>query len=419
MLHPLRHGLVLFLSVGAMAQSIVAEGAEPNGYPNYTTIQCGQQGDGVIASVADTDYWRIQCSGAMTLRAFVGPGFAQPRIQDTVLELRDAGNTLLASNDDGSGIGLYSEVRDFRVPGPGAYFLVVRGYAAYTGSYSLDVQCGPSGPAWAPGGECGEPNITNGTACPATCWNRLAGAIASAGDKDRFVFTATSGQRITFSTGPGVTGVAISDTTLTLRSDTGTVIADNDDALGLYSRISYSFTSSGTYYIDVAGYLDQVVGTYQLELDCSGVVPSPGSMTTFGAGCIGSLGHIPRIQRRTSSSGLTYVERPIIGTVMVGDMTQCPPGGLLVIGGAFQELNPSINLGILGAPGCMAQIIAVSLEAQVVGGSGTAQWTLNVPYDQNLVGAAIEYQGIVLDQFANSLGLIVSNRLRAIVGNSF
>jgi len=401
------------------AQFIVLEGPEPNSFPNFTAMQCLQQGDGVIGSAADTDYWRLQFSGPQTLRVSVGPGFAQPRIQDTVLELRDAGNTLLASNDDGAGLGLYSEIRDFRIPGAGTYFVVVRGYTANVGSYSLDVQCGPAGPAWSPGVEIQEPNQTNVGASPSSCWTRAAGAIGFAGDIDRFAFFASAGQRISIATAPGANGVAISDTTLTLRNAAGLVLASNDDALGLYSRISFLFPTAGVYYVDVAGYLNQVIGTYQLEFDCSGIVPAPASVTIFGAGCLGSNGLVPSLLRRTSASGLTYIERPLIGTVMTGDLVQCPPLTVAFIGAALQDINPPIDLGFLGAPGCLAQILAEVFDAQPVSASGTANWVLPVPYDQGLVGVTVEYQALVFDPTVNSLGLTISNRLRAVVGNSF
>jgi hypothetical protein len=349
----------------------------------------------------------------------VGPGFAQPRIQDTVMELRDAGNTLLASNDDGAGLGLYSEIRDFRIPGAGTYFVVVRGYTANVGSYSLDVQCGPTGPAWNAGVESPEPNQTNGNASTGSCWTRAAGAIGFAADIDRFAFTASAGQRITISTGPGANGVAISDTTLTLRNAAGLLLASNDDAIGLYSRISFVFPTSGAYFIDVAGYLNQVIGTYEVEFDCSGIVPAPASVTIFGAGCLGSNGLVPSFLRRTSASGLTYIERPLIGTVMTGDIVQCPPLTVAFIGAALQDVNPPIDLGFLGAPGCLAQILASVFDARAVSASGTANWVLPVPYDQALVGVTVEYQALVFDPTVNSLGLTISNRLRAVVGNSF
>jgi hypothetical protein len=410
--------LAFVLAAALPAQAIVLEGAEPNSFPNFTALQCLQQGDGVIGSAADTDYWRLQFSGPQTLRVSVGPGFAQPRIQDTVIELRDAGNTLLASNDDGAGLGLYSEIRDFRIPGAGTYFVVVRGYTANVGSYSLDAQCGPPGPAWVPGTENSEPNQGNANATLAACWTRATGSIGFAADVDRFAFSAAAGQRITMSVGPGATG-AITDTTLTLRNAAGTVLASNDDALGLYSRVSFVFASAGTYYVDVAGYLNQVIGTYEIEFDCSGIVSAPASVTIFGAGCLGSNGLVPSFLRRTSASGLTYIERPLLGTVMTGDLVQCPPLTVAFIGAALQDVNPPIDLGFLGAPGCLAQILATVFDAQAVSALGTANWVLPVPYDQALVGVTVEYQALVFDPTVNSLGLTISNRLRAIVGNSF
>jgi hypothetical protein len=398
---------------------VVTESAEPNSFPSFTLFACGQQGDGLIQSAQDIDYWRVQFAGPTTLRAAVGPGSVAPRIADTRIELRDAGNTLIAENDDAAGIGLYSELRDIRVPSAGIYYVVVKGYAANTGSYSLDVSCGPPGPPWSYTIEAAEPNATNSTATPATCWNRFDGAVVFAADVDRFAFPASVGQMVTITTGPGNSGSAISDTVLTVRNGAGLSLAYNDDALGLYSRVTFIPPATGTYYADVAGYLSQVVGTYTLEFDCSGIQQAPASMTTSGTGCLSSFGTVPRIQRRTNSSGLTYVERPLIGTLMVGDMTQCPPFSPIFIGAGFQEQNPPIDLGVIGAPGCYALIVASLFDLVVAGPSGTANWYLSVPFNQAFVGAIVEYQGLVFDPIANPLGLVTSNRLRAIVGNSF
>jgi hypothetical protein len=269
-----------------------------------------------------------------------------------------------------------------------------------------------------PGTENSEPNQSNANATLAACWTRATGSIGFAADVDRFAFSAAAGQRITMSVGPGATG-AITDTTLTLRNAAGTVLASNDDALGLYSRVSFVFASAGTYYVDVAGYLNQVIGTYVLELDCSGLVMAPASMTSFGVGCLGSNGLIPLIERRTSASGLTYVERPLIGTVMTGDLRNCPSATVAFLGIGLQEISPPIDLGFLGAPGCTGLVNILAFDPRPVSATGTANWALVVPYDQNLVGASLDYQALVLDLPVNAIGLTTSNRLRAIVGNSF
>src|SRR5262249_28314683 len=52
------------------------------------------------------------------------------------------------------------------------------------------------------------------------------------------------------------TGGTAMDTYLRLFDASGTQVAANDDASGLYSRIDYSFAKPGTYYIGVSGYPD-------------------------------------------------------------------------------------------------------------------------------------------------------------------
>ena len=184
----------------------------------------------------------------------------------------------------------------------------------------------------------------------------------------------------------------------------------------LYARVTYTFPSAGTYYVDIAGYLNQVVGTYTLEFDCSGIQPAAASMTMFDTGCLSSFGQIPRFQRRSSSSGLTYVERPLIGTTCVADLALCPPNSAVFVAVGFQATSPQ---PIPGAPGCNLLVAPLLTELRFANATGAATWVLGVPHNQAFVGLTLECQGLVFDPPANALGAAVSNRLRAVIGNSF
>ncbi len=76
-----------------------------------------------------------------------------------------------------------------------------------------------------------------------------------AGDHDWYRISLTAGQQITISlsgtSGPG----GVSDTYLNLRSSTGVLLAHNDDNGGtLNSKIVFTATTSGTYYIDAGAW---------------------------------------------------------------------------------------------------------------------------------------------------------------------
>jgi serralysin len=90
-----------------------------------------------------------------------------------------------------------------------------------------------------------------------------SGVIGVSGDHDWFAVTLTAGETYEFHLNGAATGgaPALPDTYLRLRNASGTVIAENDDSGGsLNSTIRFSATTSGTYYLDAAGWLDTSTG---------------------------------------------------------------------------------------------------------------------------------------------------------------
>lgn len=88
----------------------------------------------------------------------------------------------------------------------------------------------------------------------------FSGNIGSSGDSDYVAINLVTGQNYQFS----LEGVSLSDPMLTLRNSSGTQIAFNDDGgSGRDSLITYTATSSGTYYLDASAYSNHT-GTYRL-----------------------------------------------------------------------------------------------------------------------------------------------------------
>ncbi len=76
-------------------------------------------------------------------------------------------------------------------------------------------------------------------------------SVDFAGDQDWFRLTLTAGWRYSFAM-DAATGSSL-DAYLRLLTATGQQLAFNDDAIGLNSRISFTATSSGTYYLSAQG----------------------------------------------------------------------------------------------------------------------------------------------------------------------
>jgi len=96
------------------------------------------------------------------------------------------------------------------------------------------------------------------------------GFVNFSGDHDWFRISLRAGETYQFR----ALGPTLNDPTLSLRNSVGSQLAFNDDAEGLNSLINYTATSTGTYYLDMGGYLSNT-GSYS-------VVASEGTVNLTG-----------------------------------------------------------------------------------------------------------------------------------------
>jgi predicted lipoprotein with Yx(FWY)xxD motif len=101
--------------------------------------------------------------------------------------------------------------------------------------------------------------------------------LHSTSDYDYMMFNATSGYTYVMETSSTVDNT---DTYMTLYDTDGvTELTYNDDYSGLQSRISWTCTSTGTYYIEVKGY-NGAEGRYSILLLSDEPTPTPGPTAT-------------------------------------------------------------------------------------------------------------------------------------------
>lgn len=103
------------------------------------------------------------------------------------------------------------------------------------------------------------------------------GVINTSGDQDWYRVTLTAGQSYTITlNGAAVSGIgAISDTVLRVYNAVGALVAENDDAGGsLYSALTFTASSSGTFYVSAGGY-QSLTGGYNLSVSQPGPAPEP------------------------------------------------------------------------------------------------------------------------------------------------
>lgn len=108
------------------------------------------------------------------------------------------------------------------------------------------------------------------------------GVLDTLGDHDWYRVTLTAGQTYTFTI--GATGAGdIQDSYLRLHNGAGTLIAENDDIAfpgNTYSRIVFTATTSGTYFVNVGAYNDLETGNFRLTAASDLTDSIPGSSAT-------------------------------------------------------------------------------------------------------------------------------------------
>jgi hypothetical protein len=151
--------------------------------------------------------------------------------------------------------------------------------------------------------------------------------------------------------------------------------------------------SGGHYYTD----------TWEFQLG------APASITSYGAGCVGSRG-IPSL---TAQPGST----PRMGTTLQMNIQNLPWTGpaFLVLGvsdSTYQSTALPFDLTPIGAPGCFLRtsIDQIDLLTNVL---GSASWSWTVPL---VPGGVFHAQVLPLDPTANTLGLTTSNGARGVIG---
>jgi hypothetical protein len=227
---------VYYLDAGGFSTTVGSYTVVANEVPattaTYASVGVGASAQGDIQDANDQDWFAISLlAGQSYIFDAHGVGLSDP-----TLALRNSVGTQLAFNDDG-GPGLDSRV-EFTAAASGTYFLDVGGFSTNTGSYTLSTRIDDA---------ADDVNTTDSVAVGGS----RTGTINSAADQDFYAVSLTAGQSYIFD----AHGVGLSDPTLALRNSAGTQVAFNDDGgPGLDSRVEFTATASGTYFLDVGGF---------------------------------------------------------------------------------------------------------------------------------------------------------------------
>jgi serralysin len=202
------------------------------------------------------------------------------------------------------------------------------------------------------------PDITesaDATATTATPYNlgvgqTAQGTISSLGDHDWYRISLVAGQTYTFAEiGTGTN--SLNDTFLNLRDSSGTVLASDDDAgPGLSSSLTFTATSTGTYYVDAGAFGNGSAGQYGISATLgtrpnfnismgAGAVDAYASWSTPGTGAVVTYGfrQSPATYTASGSNISTFTQVSAAEMAAVQTALQLWSD---VAGVTFQQVNP-------------------------------------------------------------------------------
>jgi len=110
---------------------------------------------------------------------------------------------------------------------------------------------------------------------------------------------------------------------------------------------------------------------------------------------------------------------PIIGTAMTFTASNIPAtAALSVYVCSAGQVNPGLDLGGIGAPGCFAHVSLPEIFAQDILTNPTGTAALTIPNDPFFVGQQFFSQAVSFVSGANAFGMITSNGVRSVM-NAF
>ncbi|MFN7873093.1 MAG: C2 family cysteine protease, partial [Cyanobacteriota bacterium] len=115
-------------------------------------------------------------------------------------------------------------------------------------------------PATGPLGETPDIAANTSTSATISVGGSSTGVVGTLGDRDWFRIALIGGLTYRFN----LNGNTLSDPTLYLRNASGISLAFNDNFSGLNSQITFTATTSGTYYLDAGGFLSSQ-GSYSIS----------------------------------------------------------------------------------------------------------------------------------------------------------
>jgi subtilisin-like proprotein convertase family protein len=237
----------------------------------------------------------------------------------------DGTTSLLSSGGFGPSV-------QWTAPSSGTYYLEAGGLTN-TGTYFVSIAVDDHGD-------------TSGTATAIAIPSTTAGSIEAPYDLDVFSFVATSGTSYRFRT----TLNSLNDSTLSLLAPDGTtqLSYDDDGGGGLSSLIDWIAPSSGTYFVEVAGFGSDS-GSYDLVASING--PGSGSSALLAPAASGLMMESDSASLLSSEQPVSSTEGPsLLGSFVVvsqGTAGGSAQGGIKPVSQSRSESGTKNDLALL------------------------------------------------------------------------
>ena len=248
-------------SVRAAPAGFVGESEPNDSAATADSTALGDQATGSIDPAGDGDYWFFLATAGQVVEIDVDAAQFGSPLDPTLELLASDGVTSLAFNDDFDGL---DSRLSYRIQTSGVHYAVIRGFAGSGGTghtYAINfgtVTCNVVGTE-------NEPNDAPAAARAVSLGTDGTGEICPSSDIDYWSFPVTAGTIIELDIDASQFGSPLNPVIGLFARDGVTLLAVNDDADGLDSRLTYRIDSTGTYYAGVVGYDGGPGYTYTLH----------------------------------------------------------------------------------------------------------------------------------------------------------
>lgn len=240
-------------------------------------VAVGGSATGQLEIVGDTDWFSVSLSAGRQYTFALASG-ATNGLQDPYLRLFSiGGTTMLAENDDANGLG--SQV-DIAITATGTYYLEASSGtnpdnpAVGTRMGNYVVSASTTGDDYSAGVS---------TTGRITVGAQATGQLETFGDGDWFAINLEAGKQYTFTLNSG-TSDGLTDPSLSLHRNDGSLVTSNDDFDGLNSEITVTAATTGTYYLGASsGQNGTGTGSYTLSASLPITVPPPTAEDDYSA----------------------------------------------------------------------------------------------------------------------------------------